>query len=40
MFSNWPTNKSGIGYIQSVAFSPASGFLAVGNDAGKAMLFR
>jgi len=40
VFSNWPTSKSGLGYIQSITFSPASGFLAVGNDAGKAMLFR
>ena len=40
VFSNWPTRKGTFGYIQSLAFSPQSGYLAIGNDAGKALLFR
>eukprot|EP00112_Aurelia_sp_Birch-Aquarium-sp1_P006263 Seg1694.2 transcript_id=Seg1694.2/GoldUCD/mRNA.D3Y31 product="U3 small nucleolar RNA-associated protein 18" protein_id=Seg1694.2/GoldUCD/D3Y31 len=40
VFSNWPTRKGALGYVQSLAFTPQSGYLAVGNDSGKAMLFR
>eukprot|EP00794_Sanderia_malayensis_P007312 gene7313-8130_t len=40
VFSNWPTKKITFGYIQSLCFSPQSGYLAVGSDTGRALLFR
>lgn len=40
VFSNWPTKKCRIGYVQSLDFSQRSGYLAVGSDSGRAMLFR
>ncbi|KAJ2387967.1 U3 snoRNP protein [Coemansia sp. RSA 2611] len=40
VFTNWPASVSNLGHVQCVAFSPQSGFMAVGNDAGKALLYR
>ncbi|KAJ2855845.1 U3 snoRNP protein [Coemansia erecta] len=40
VFANWPYANSKMGYIQCLDFSPNSGFMAVGNDSGKALLFR
>ncbi|KAJ2172494.1 U3 snoRNP protein, partial [Coemansia sp. RSA 520] len=40
VFSNWPGSNSHLGHVQCVDFSPKSGFMAVGNDAGKALLYR
>ncbi|KAJ2707522.1 U3 snoRNP protein [Coemansia sp. IMI 203386] len=40
VFANWPYLNSKMGYIQCMDFSPNSGFMAVGNDSGKALLFR
>ncbi|KAJ2080952.1 U3 snoRNP protein [Coemansia sp. RSA 988] len=40
VFSNWPTASSHLGHVQCIDFSPQSGFMAVGNDSGKALLYR
>ncbi|KAL6753672.1 WD40-repeat-containing domain protein [Haematococcus lacustris] len=40
VFSNWPTSRSPLHYVHSVAFSPNGGFLAVGNARGKVLLYR
>jgi U3 small nucleolar RNA-associated protein 18 len=40
VFSNWPTGKTPLGSVSSLDFSPHSGYLAVGNDKGKVLLFR
>eukprot|EP00158_Paraphelidium_tribonemae_P009982 Partr_v1_DN29021_c0_g1_i2_m58797 putative UTP18, small subunit (SSU) processome component, homolog (yeast) len=39
-FSNWPGNGMSLGYVQCFDFSPNSGQLAIGNDKGKAMIFK
>jgi U3 small nucleolar RNA-associated protein 18 len=39
-FSNWPTSKSPLHYVHSVAFSPSGGFLCVGNARGRAVTYR
>jgi len=39
-FSNWPIEKQTLGNIQCVDFSPKSGYLGIGNESGKALLFR
>jgi len=39
-FSNWPIEKQTLGNIRCVDFSPKSGYLGIGNEAGKALLFR
>jgi U3 small nucleolar RNA-associated protein 18 len=39
VFSNWPTSKTPLSYVWSLDFSPASRFLAVGNDKGKCLLY-
>jgi U3 small nucleolar RNA-associated protein 18 len=40
VFSNWPTSRSPLGYVHSLAFSPGGGYLAVGNAKGRALLYR
>ncbi|KAJ3074414.1 U3 snoRNP protein [Podochytrium sp. JEL0797] len=40
VFPNWPTDSTPLGYVQSSAWSPGGGFLAVGNDKGKVLLYR
>lgn len=40
VFSNWPTAKTPLNYVQCCAFSPNSGFMATGNDQGKVLLYR
>ncbi|KAJ2665330.1 U3 snoRNP protein [Coemansia sp. RSA 1200] len=40
VFSNWPSASSHLGLVQCIDFSPNSGFMAVGNDKGKALLYR
>lgn len=40
VFSNWPTMQTPLHYVSSVAFSPNSGYLAVGNDRGRVLLYR
>ena len=40
VFQNWPTSKTPLGYVWSLDFSRNSGFMAVGNDKGKCLLYR
>ena len=40
VFSNWPTGRSPLHYVHSLAFSPNGGFLAVGNARGRVLLYR
>jgi U3 small nucleolar RNA-associated protein 18 len=40
VFSNWPTSNTPLHYVYSTAFSPNSGFMAIGNDRGKVLLYR
>lgn len=40
VFSNWPTNKTPLGYVWSLDFSPGSKFMAIGNDKGKCLLYK
>lgn len=40
VFANWPTSKSPLHYVHTVAFSPSSGYLAIGNARGRALLYR
>ena len=40
VFSNWPTPRSGLQYVNCWGFSPHSGYMAVGNAQGKVPLFR
>lgn len=40
VFSNWPTSKTPLGYVWSMDFSPNSGYMAIGNDKGKCLLYR
>mmetsp|Transcript_4664 Transcript_4664/g.12754 ORF Transcript_4664/g.12754 Transcript_4664/m.12754 type:complete len:201 (+) Transcript_4664:337-939(+) len=40
VFSNWPTSRSPLHYVHSLAFSPGGGFLAVGNARGRVLLYR
>lgn len=39
-FSNWPTSKSPLHYVHSVALSPSSGYLAIGNARGRVVMYR
>ena len=39
-FSNWPTSRSPIHYVHSLAFSPSGGYLAIGNARGRVLLYR
>jgi U3 small nucleolar RNA-associated protein 18 len=40
VFHNWPTDRTPLHYVSAVGFSPSGGWLAVGNDRGRALLFR
>ena len=40
VFSNWPTFKTPLHYVHACAFSPGTGYLAVGNDHGKCLLYK
>ncbi|KAI0566758.1 WD40/YVTN repeat-like containing protein [Gracilaria domingensis] len=40
VYTNWPTAKAHLRRVCSVAFSPKSGYLAVGNDKGDVNLVR
>eukprot|EP00501_MAST-03F_sp_TOSAG23-6_P002190 GSMAST32.ASY1.ANO1.2290.1 assembled CDS len=39
-YQNWPTSNTPLGYVSSTSFSPHSGFLSIGNDKGKVLLYR
>jgi len=40
VYANWPTQKTPLRTVASIDFSPNSGYLAIGNDRGKALLYR
>jgi U3 small nucleolar RNA-associated protein 18 len=40
VFANWPTSKTPLQYVHSLAFSPNSGYLALGNAKGRVLLYR
>ena len=40
VFSNWPTSRSPINFVHSMAFSPNGGFFAIGNAKGRVLLYR
>lgn len=40
VFSNWPTSKTPLSYVQAIAFSPNAAMCAVANDKGKALLYQ
>ena len=39
VFANWPTANTPLGYVNTVRFSPNGGYLAMGNDKGKVLLY-
>lgn len=39
VYRNWPTDKTPLGRVSSVALSPDGGYLAVGNEQGKIRLW-
>ncbi|CAG8441103.1 3850_t:CDS:2 [Acaulospora morrowiae] len=39
-FQNWPNVSTPLRYVQCFDFSPSSGYLAIGNDKGKVLLYR
>lgn len=40
VFSNWPTANTPLANVSSVAFSPGSHHMAVGNEKGRVLLYR
>ncbi|KAF9924478.1 U3 small nucleolar RNA-associated protein 18 [Mortierella alpina] len=40
VFPNWPTKGTPLSYVTCLSFSPRSGYLAIGNDKGKVLLYR
>ncbi|ORX63246.1 WD40 repeat-like protein [Basidiobolus meristosporus CBS 931.73] len=40
VFNNWPTHGTPLSYVNAFDFSPESGYLAIGNDKGKVLLYR
>ncbi|KAG0241896.1 U3 snoRNP protein [Mortierella sp. GBA43] len=40
VFPNWPTKGTPLSYVTCLAFSPKSGYLAIGNDKGRVLLYR
>ncbi|KAF9275235.1 U3 snoRNP protein [Linnemannia elongata] len=40
VFPNWPTKGTPLSYVTCLAFSPRSGYFAIGNDKGKVLLYR
>lgn len=39
-FPNWPSNKTPLHYVTASSFSPHCGYIAVGNDRGRVLLYR
>ena len=39
-FANWPTQQTPLQRVSAAAVSPGGGYLAVGNDRGRALLYR
>ncbi|KAI9354558.1 WD40-repeat-containing domain protein [Zopfochytrium polystomum] len=40
VFPNWPTSSTPLSYVHSLDWSPGGGFLAIGNEKGRALLYR
>ncbi|KAK3842702.1 MAG: WD40-repeat-containing domain protein [Linnemannia gamsii] len=40
VFPNWPTKGTPLSYVTCLNFSPRSGYLAIGNDKGRVLLYR
>ena len=40
VFANWPTSRSPLNYVQATAFAPHAGYMAIGNDQGKVLLYQ
>jgi U3 small nucleolar RNA-associated protein 18 len=40
VFSNWPTDRTPLHFVSATSFSPHSGYLSVGNDRGRVLLYR
>ena len=40
VFQNWPTSKSPLNYVQATAFAPHSGYMGIGTDQGKVLLYQ
>jgi WD40 repeat protein len=40
MFTNWPTERTPLHYVQDVDFSSNCRLMSIGNDTGKALLFQ
>ncbi|KAL6178459.1 hypothetical protein ACLB2K_049977 [Fragaria x ananassa] len=40
VFSNWPPQRQVLHYPRCLDFSPGGGFMAVGNAAGKVLLYK
>ena len=40
VFSNWPSSRTVTGYVFSLGFSNKSKFISIGNDRGRAQLYR
>lgn len=40
VYTNWPTEKTPIRKVTSLAFSPNGGYLVVGNSRGRVLLYR
>ena len=38
-FPNWPTSATPLKYVNNIAFSPNSGYIASGNDKGQVLLY-
>ena len=39
-YANWPTPRTPLAYVSTLALSPNSGFMAIGNDKGNVLLYR
>lgn len=40
VFANWPTRKTPLKKVNTVCFSGSGGYVAMGNDRGKVLLYR
>lgn len=40
VFQNWPTSSTPLHFVTAADFSPNSGYMAIGNDRGRVLLYR
>lgn len=40
VYSNWPTERTPLRHVRCMEFSPGGGYLAMGNDKGRVLLYR